>query len=310
MSLCQSTVNEMTDAEYRMFCELLRAHCGLHFDESARFIVEKRLARRIQDLEIGSFAAYHYFLRSSVSADSEMSAVVDLLTTNETYFFREQNQLRALIHEIVPEILQRRREMDKRAPVRIWSAGCSSGEEPFSIVMMAMEAGIDVRRDLRVYASDISPAVLSKCRRAQYRESAFRNTEPFLRDRYFRAKNGSFRISDQVKESVDFIRLNLLDRSKISLLGMMDVVLCRNVIIYFNRETKKEVIQTFYDKLRPGGYLLLGHSESLINISSAFELCHLKNDLVHKRPVLGGEVSDPWHRLVASVAGSSGEDEL
>ena len=98
--------------------------------------------------------------------------------------------------------------------------------------------------------------------------------------------------------------MNLLDRSKIALLGTMDVVLCRNVIIYFNSETKKEVIQTFYEKLRPGGYLLLGHSESLINISSAFELCHLKNDLVYRRPLLGEEVGDAWHRVAAAAARS------
>ena len=292
---------KMSDAEFRMFCELLRAHCGLHFDEDARFIVEKRLARRVDELGLGSFASYHYLLRHGESADAEMTELVDLLTTNETYFFREQNQLRALIHEIVPEILMRRRTHDRQAPVRIWSAGCSSGEEPYTIVMMAMEAGIDVSRDLRIYASDISPSMLNKGRRAQYRESAFRNTETFLRDKYFTPKNGVYRISDEVKKCVDFIRLNLLDESKISLLGTMDVVLCRNVIIYFNAQTKKEVIETFWDRLTPGGYLLLGHSESLINISSAFELRHLTNDLVYRRPLKGEEVGDPWHQVAAAA---------
>ena len=103
--------------------------------------------------------------------------------------------------------------------------------------------------------------------------------------------------------------MNLLDRSKISLLGSMDVVLCRNVIIYFNGQTKKEVIRTFHERLRPGGYLLLGHSESLINISSAFELCHLTNDLVYRRPLLGEEVGDPWHSVAAAAARSVGGDE-
>jgi chemotaxis protein methyltransferase CheR len=213
---------------------------------------------------------------------------------------------RSLINEIIPEMLMRRREIDRRAPVRIWTAGCSSGEEPYTIVMMAMEAGFDVPHDLRVYASDISASILSKCRKAHYRESAFRDTEASIRDRYFSEKNGVYRISDDVKRCVDFIRLNLLDRSKISLLGTMDVVLCRNVIIYFNSETKREVIQTFHDKLEPGGYLLLGNSESLINISSAFELCHLKNDLVYKRPRRGEEASDPWHRVAAGALRMAG----
>ena len=296
------TPDKMTDAEFRMFCELLRDHCGLHFDEDVRFMVEKRLARRLEPLGIGSFAAYHYLLRSGDSMDGEWSEVVDLLTTNETYFFREHNQLRALIHEIIPEVLMRRRGIDKDAPVRIWSAGCSSGEEPYTIVMMAMEAGIDVRRDLRIYASDLAASMLGKCRRAQYRESAFRDTDPALRDRYFTVRNGIYRISDDVKKCVDFIRLNLLDRAKISLLGQMDVVLCRNVIIYFNAQTKKEVIETFYEKLSPGGYLLLGHSESLINVSSAFELCHLENDLVYRRPLPGEGVGDPRHWVAAATA--------
>ena len=148
--------------------------------------------------------------------------------------------------------------------------------------------------------------MLNKCRRAQSRESAFRATESSLRDKYFTPKNGVYRISDDVKKCVDFIRLNLLDDSKISLLGTMDVVLCRNVIIYFNAQTKKEVIQTFWDKLRPGGYLLLGHSESLINISSAFELRHLTHDLVYRRPPRGEEVGDPWHQVAAAAAESVG----
>jgi chemotaxis protein methyltransferase CheR len=283
-----------------MFCELLRAHCGLHFDEASRFLVEKRVGRRIRELDLGSFAAYHYALRCA-GGDEEVAHLVDILTTNETYFFRECGQLAALVEEVIPELLPQRRASGSSRPVSIWSAGCSSGEEPYTIVMMAMEAGIDVSRDLRIYASDISPSMLNKGRRAQYRESAFRNTETFLRDKYFTPKNGVYRISEDVKKCVDFIRLNLLDESKISLLGTMDVVLCRNVIIYFNAQTKKEVIETFWDRLSPGGYLLLGHSESLINISSAFELRHLTNDLVYRRPLKGEEVGDPWHQVAAAA---------
>ena len=119
-----------------------------------------------------------------------------------------------------------------------------------------------------------------------------------------------FRICDDVKKHVDFIHLNLLDESKMTLLGTVDVILCRNVIIYFGADTKRQVIQTFYDRLRPGGYLLLGHSESLINISSAFELSHLKRDLVYRRPVLGEEMRDPWHEVAHStVASLAGEDD-
>lgn len=151
--------------------------------------------------------------------------------------------------------------------------------------------------DFRIYASDISRAVLAKARRGIYREASFRETPESMRLRYFSQKDGLTRISDEVKRHVDFVHMNLLDESRVSLLRQMDVILCRNVIIYFDRETKKRVITTFHDKLRPGGYLLLGHSESLINLSSEFELKHLQRDLVYRRPVAGDEIEDPWHAV-------------
>lgn len=291
----------LSDSEFRLYCELLRAHCGLHFDESSRFLVEKRIARRIRELDLGSFSAYLYQLRS-VGGDEEVAHLIDILTTNETYFFRERRQLQALVEEVVPALLLKQRGGSLRRPVSIWSAGCSSGEEPYSIVALAMEAGLEPGRDFRVYASDISRPMLTKSRRGVYREASFRETSDELRGRYFTEKDGLFHIRDEVKQHVDFIHLNLMDESKIALLGTMDVVLCRNVIIYFDSETKRQVIQTFHDRLRPGGYLLLGHSESLINISSAFELSHLKRDLVYRRPIPGEELQDPWHRIAEAAA--------
>jgi chemotaxis protein methyltransferase CheR len=291
---------EMSDSEFRMFCELLRNHCGLHFDEASRFLLEKRVGRRVQERGLGGFAAYHYELRSS-GGDDEMAHLIDVLTTNETYFFRELSQLNALVEEVVPQLLLQRKPGSTR-PISIWSAGCSSGEEPYSVIAMAMEAGLEPGREIRVYASDISRPALTKSRRGVYREASFRETPDELRSRYFVEKDGSYRICDEVRKHVDFIHLNLLDESKIALLGAMDVILCRNVIIYFDAETKRRVMQTFYDRLRPGGYLLLGHSESLINVSSAFELSHLERDLVYRRPVPGEEIRDAWHDIAANTA--------
>ena len=122
-----------------MFCEFLRAHCGLHFDEDSRFIVEKRLTRRIESLGVGTFAAYHYLLRNGDSAEAEMSEIVDILTTNETYFYREQNHLRALIHEIIPEMLVRRREIDKNATAKI---GSMPPEHPAKMEMVPVGATV------------------------------------------------------------------------------------------------------------------------------------------------------------------------
>jgi chemotaxis protein methyltransferase CheR len=169
--------------------------------------------------------------------------------------------------------------------VGIWSAGCSSGEEPYSVVILAREAGFVPDVDFRVYASDVSQRMLRRAREGVYRETSFRDTEPELRDRYFRVSEQGLRISDDVKRHVDFIHLNLFDAPKLALLGMLDVILCRNVIIYFAAAEKRRAIEAFHDKLRPGGYLLLGHSESLIDLSNAFELRHLRRDLVYRRPL-------------------------
>lgn len=291
----------MSNAEYRMFCELLRSRCGLYFDDDMRFIVEKRLARRVAKLELGSFGAYHYYLRNGQGGDDEFACVIDELTTNETYFFRERRQLDALVNEIIPEQLLRKRQAGIRLPVNIWSAGCSSGEEPLSIVMLGLEANLRPGIDFRVFASDISGNMLQKCRVGLYREASFRETEPRLREKYFSEKDNLNKVSDSVRKEIDLMQINLIDRSKVQLLGAMDAIVCRNVIIYFDLDTKKQLMETFHDKLIPGGYLLLGHSESLINVTNTFELAQLSDDLVYRRPGLGSEIADPWQTLTQSA---------
>ena len=282
----------MSDTEFRMLSDLLRHHCGLHFGADTRFVFEKRVLRRVRELELTSFAAYHLLLRNGASRDQELARLVDELTINETYFLRERSQLTALVAEVLPELRMQQRS-DR--PLSVWSAGCSSGEEPYSIVILALEAGLVPGVDFRVYASDISQRMLRRAREGVYRETSFRDTEPGVRERYFAAAEGGLRVSDEVKRYVDFIHLNLFDTSKLALLGPMDVILCRNVIIYFDTAGKRRVIDIFHDKLRPGGHLLLGHSESLIHLSTGFELRHLRRDLVYRRP-LGSRIgADPCH---------------
>lgn len=301
------TTPALSDAEYRMFRELFRSVCGLWFGDESRFLLESRLLRRMRQLEIESFSAYHYLLRKDATGEDELATVIDELTTNETYFFRERSQLRALIEEIVPALLAKKRA----GPVTVWSAGCSSGEEPYSIAMLALEAGLRPGVDLRIHASDISRRCLAKARAGEYRESSFRETPPELRGRYFKERDGAYALSPEVREHVYFTRMNLLEPARFAVLGALDVVLCRNVIIYFDRETKKRVIESFGDRLVPGGYLLLGHSESLIHVTSAFELAHLRNDLVYRKPQPGGESIDPRHAAALAalrrVAGGEGE---
>jgi chemotaxis protein methyltransferase CheR len=189
--------------------------------------------------------------------------------------------------------------------VSLWSAGCSSGEEPYSVVILAREAGFDPERDLRVYASDISRRMMKRARQGTYREASFRETEPSLRAKYFEEKDGLWTISDSVKKCVDFIHVNLMDRARVTLLGTMDVILCRNVMIYFDADGKRQALAMFEEKLRPGGHLLLGHAESLINVNTSLELRHLRTDLVYRRPIPGLSTPDPWHVAARRAIGDA-----
>jgi len=294
----------MGDAEFRMFTALLRRHCGLHFGAESRYLFERRVLRRVRELELTSYAAYHLLLRAGSGREQELARLVDELTINETYFFRERAQLVALVTEILPELRAQR----GGRPVSIWSAGCASGEEPYSVVMLAREAGFVPGVDFRVYASDISQRMLRRAREGVYREASFRETEPALRERYFTPVPQGLRVSGDVKQHVDFIHLNLFDGSKLALLGILDVILCRNVIIYFDAPEKRRVIDTFHEKLRPGGYLLLGHSESLINLSDAFELRHLRRDLVYRRPLGPRLGAEPWQAAAEALAGADARE--
>ena len=209
------------------------------------------------------------------------------------------------MREIIPEL--RVRAEGAARPVQIWSAGCASGEEPYSVVMLGLEAGLRPGRDFQVVASDISRSVLARARTGLYRDASFRDVDESLRQRYFSRKDGVSKIADEIRCHVDFMHLNLVDEAKLALLGTMDVILCRNVIIYFDLATKRRVMQSFHDKLRPGGCLLLGHSESLANVTTVFELKHLKRDLVYRRPLLGEEPDALWH-AVARAAVDASED--
>lgn len=295
----------LSDAEFRLLAAHLRERAGLHFDESTRFLVETRIARRIDEADFGSFASYFYQLRHGEGAEEELAQLIDLLTTHETYFFRERSLLDALVHEIIPEL---RLGADRQqGPVKIWSAGCASGEEPYSIVMLGLEAGLDPGRDFQVLATDISRSILARARTGLYREASFRDADEAMRARYFSRKDGVSKISDEVRRHVDFMHLNLVDDVKLALIGTMDVILCRNVIIYFDLATKRRVMTTFHEKLRPGGCLLLGHSESLANVTTLFELKHLKRDLVYRRPIPGEEADALWHTMARGAVDSVGE---
>jgi chemotaxis protein methyltransferase CheR len=285
----------LPDDVFRLLREFIHGYCGIFFDDGSKFLLEHRLTRRLEQRQLRSFEEYYHFLRYDRKREEELAILVDNLTTNETYFFRESPQLRAFSEEILPAL---RENLADRKVLRIWSAGCSTGEEPYTIAILLLESG-DWWRDwqVEILGSDINQRVLHTARKGVYKKSAHRVTSPEMLSKYFiEEEKGNYRIVDRVRELVSFSYLNLLDPYKTSLISNMDVIFCRNVIIYFDKEAKKKVIESFYEKLREGGYLLLGHSESLINISNAFALRTLKNDMVYEKSVRT-KVEIPGFRL-------------
>jgi chemotaxis protein methyltransferase CheR len=273
----------LPDDIFRLLRDLVHSYCGIYFDDGSKFLVERRLARRLEERQVRTFEEYYHFLRYDRKRDEELAVLVDNLTTNETYFFRESPQLKAFAEEILPEL---RTTLAERKSLRIWSAGCSTGEEPYTIAMLLLESG-DWWRDwqVEILGSVINQRVLHTARKGVYKKTSHRVSTPEMMKKYFVEEGkGDFRIIDAVRELVSFSYVNLLDPFKTSLINNMDVIFCRNVIIYFDRDAKKKVIESFHEKLRDNGYLLLGHSESLINISSAFVLRTLKNDMVYQKP--------------------------
>jgi chemotaxis protein methyltransferase CheR len=271
---------ELPDDVFRMLRDAIYKKSGMYFSDGSKYLLQKRLSPRARELNFESFQKYFYFLQYDPRADAEFDHIFDLVTTNETYFFREPAQLDAFIFEIVPELLEKK----TIKKIRVWSAGCSSGEEAYTIAMLLSEHGFYDKGTFEIFASDINQQVLAKARRGIYRENAFRATSPGLRDRYFtREADNTWRINDSIRNRVSFGRLNLYDEARVSLLGHLDIVFCRNVIIYFDDSSKKVVVTNFYNRLSEGGYLLLGHSESLISLSTQFHLRHLKHDMVYQR---------------------------
>ena len=269
---------------FRLLRDFIHDYCGIFFDDGSKFLLERRLNRRLEQHQLKSFEQYYHFLRYDRRREEEIVVLVDNLTTNETYFFREVAQLKAFSDEILPEL--RGRNAGKKS-LRIWSAGCSTGEEPYTIAILLLESG-NWWRDwqVEIMGSDINQRVLHTARKGMYKKGSHRATPPAMLQKYFIEEGkGDYRIIDAVRQLVSFSYVNLLDPYKTSLIRDLDIIFCRNVIIYFDRHAKKKVIETFYDKLQEGGYLLLGHSESLINISTAFTLRTLQNDMVYQKPV-------------------------
>jgi chemotaxis protein methyltransferase CheR len=279
MSLPKQEI-DLSDKTFRHLVDFIYQNSGLRFDDSAKFMLNRRLVPRVRELRLDTFEKYYYYLLYHPNRESELEIIFDLLTVNETYFFREDRQLKAFSEEIIPCITQQKENHN----LRIWSAGCSSGEEAYTVAIICHNAPCLKGWDVDIFASDISQKVIQTARKGIFSDSSFRNTPDSIRETYFeKTSENKFRINDEIRQMVTFGKVNLLDEHKTGIFSDMDVIFCRNVIIYFDVEAKKKVIENFYRKLRKNGYLLLGHAESLLSLSTKFKLTHLKHDMVYQK---------------------------
>jgi chemotaxis protein methyltransferase CheR len=275
---------EMSAEEFRLLRDHVYSHCGILVREDMKFVMERRMWPRLEALGLRDFTGYHRYLSNDAQRREELEAAVEALTTHETYFFREPGQLEAFSEEVLP-VLQQRNAALKR--VRIWSAGCSTGEEAYTLAMLLRQSRRFEGWDVEVYGTDISRRVLATARRAEYGPSSLRAAPPEQVARFFIPLGANkVRVKDEVRAWVSFGQLNLLDAEACQLVPRMDAIFCRNVMIYFDLPARRRVLQSFHERLVPGGYLLLGHSENLLNLGADFELVHLHGDLAYRRPPL------------------------
>lgn len=269
--------------DFRLLRDLVNGYAGIYFGDEALPVLERRLKERLSVLGLTRFSEYYHFLKFSSGAAAELDEAVDLLTTNETYFFREDYQLRAFKNEVLPVLAS---DAASRRRLSIWSAGCSTGEEVYTIAILIAESGLFHGWDVRVYGSDISRRCVAAARRGIYGASAFRAVGPEVKRAYFTDRADGSHVIDRIRQNCHFGHLNLMDNERVRVVGRVDAVFCRNVLIYFDQRSRKKGIDMFYERLIPGGFLFLGHSESLLNVSTAFELVHLSEDLVYRKPLI------------------------
>jgi len=273
--------------DFEALRRLIQATSGIWLGDSKIVFLQVRLAERLQALSISSAREYYHFLKYDPNGNGELQNLIDQVTINETWFFRETEPILAWRDAALPNLLH------KHNRIRIWSAGCSTGEEPFTLAMILSEAfPASAAAMFEIVGSDISQRALQTGRTGEYDPHSLRHTEPMWRDKYLEplGQNGTrslarWRISEKLQRFVRFQQANLLEAGATSLIGPVDLALCRNVMIYFTEETRQILLTNLYEALRPGGHLILGHSESLAHVTSPFELVHVNGVIMYRKPI-------------------------
>ena len=271
----------ISEEEFRKFREYFYRKTGIQFEDTKRYFVDKRLIERIQATDSGSFRNYFMMMRFEASG-LELQTLVNLMTVNETYFFREEYQFKCLVDSMLNEIVRRKRD---NSPIKIWSIPSSSGEEPYSIVIYLLEHWPGIEKwDVEIISSDIDTDIIARARRGFYSARSVQHLPANLLKKYFQNTGSGYQISQDLREAVEFTRVNLSEAAETRAYRKFDVIFCRNLLIYFDDLSRRQAAETFFDALNPGGFVCLGHSESMSRISSLFRVRKFPEAIVYQKP--------------------------
>ncbi len=264
---------QLTNIEFSEWRDFIYNLTGIYFQENKKYLLENRLQKRVDFLRLDSFKKYMDFLKFNPAKSKELSEFYEVITINETFFFRNQPQLDALVGTIIPEIMNKPENRMKRK-FKIWSAASSSGEEAYSVAMMIDDLIKPKYPNVtfEIIGTDINYAVVETARKAIYKEYSIRNTPPYYLKKYFKSDNGTYILDNKIKSMSNFSILNLYDDNAMRKMTEFDVIYCANVLIYFDQQSKIKVVNHLYNSLNRGGYLFIGYSETLHGISKAFKL--------------------------------------
>lgn len=263
------------------FVDFLYRRTGMLFGESKRYYIDRRVGERQEATGLKSFADYFAMLRAEAG---ELELLINAFTVNETYFYREEHQLRCMCEALLPALVENKQPGDR---VRIWSVPCSTGEEPFSIAIWLLENWPMVDAyNIEIVGSDIDTRALAEARVGEFGERTLSRMPSDVVGRYFEPlETGGWRIIQDLQESVNFTAVNLMDAEAMARQGVFDLIFCRNVLIYFDDESRLTASHNLRDSLRPGGFICLGHSESMTRISDRFETRRFEDAIVYRRPM-------------------------
>ncbi len=273
----------MTDDEFRLTREFIYQQCGIFFPDNKKYLLEGRLGKRLQVLNLTTFDAYLQLLKYGTRRQDEMRFFYEAITINETFFFRNEPQFEAFEQTLVPSVLEARGSATGK--LRVWSAASSSGEEAYTLAMIFLEKmrprypGLEIE----VLGTDINQAVIETARKGIYRDYSIRNMPKYYLEKYFTADDSRYHLREEVKRLVRFENLNLYDRGRMRMMSNFDIIFCCNVLIYFDTQSKIQVVSNLYDSLRRGAFLFIGYAESLHGISTAFKLINFAKTVAYKK---------------------------